>query len=213
MINLKLSKYFTLVLILLSCNYGKYGKLTPSTNPIQKTEFHVFSPSFQKALYKANISFLTKRMGGLMFIKKDSVGNYRMVFTSEVGLTLFDMEWKDSSFLIHKTLPQLEQYGILALIQEDMEILLQTNVSLHEAILLESEKEDMKVAKLPIDEKQAQYYFMLNDQEYIHRIEKSKGRKRKIEMKLTNPVDGAPSSVWIKHNGVNLQIELNKMEQ
>lgn len=198
---------------MLSCNYGKYGALEPVESKLEEEKVKVFSSSFQKVLYKASLEAFSKNMGGLLFIKKDTNSNYRMVFTTEMGLTLFDMEYVDTGYVVHKSLPQLEKYGILDLIKEDMSILLQTNVSLQTAGYYESKHANGPIAKFTIDSKRSQFYYFDSKQEFIEKIEKSRGARKRIEMTLSKQVDGAPADIYIKHHGKNLKMELNKMAQ
>ena len=85
-----------LISFCLACSPGKYSKL----NRIQsKTIDSNDLPSLFKnvnpaPLYKTEVNLYGNKFGGLLLIKAMQDSSYRIVFTTETGIKLFDFEPK-----------------------------------------------------------------------------------------------------------------------
>ena len=75
----------------------------------------VFSNSFQKGLYKANMVIYDKELSGLLFVKRTGEG-FRFVFLSEIGLKYFDIEvvkGVQDEYIVHYMISMLNRKPLL----------------------------------------------------------------------------------------------------
>ena len=75
--------------------YQKAGKTKISG--VEYRELQAFSPGFEKALYKSDLSVNGHEFVGLMMIKAFENGSYKVAFFSELGLNFFDFELQPSA--------------------------------------------------------------------------------------------------------------------
>ena len=83
----------SLLFILSGCRMSKYSKGGDlDMSDAEYEELMPFSPDFEKALYKADLSVNGREFAGLMMIKAFEDDSYKLAFFSELGLSFFDFE-------------------------------------------------------------------------------------------------------------------------
>jgi len=80
------------------------------------------------------------QQGGLLALKQLSEGNYRTIFMTKFGMTLFDFEFGDNGFIVHKVMEQMNRKVFLKIIERDMEMLLSRGILGNNAIFLFKKK-------------------------------------------------------------------------
>ena len=63
--------------------------------------------------------------------------NYRTIFMTKFGMTLFDFEFGENGFVVHKVLEQMDRKVFLKIIEQDMEMLLSRGILGNKAIEFE----------------------------------------------------------------------------
>ncbi len=208
--NLLLSSF--IVLLISGCSLGHYGKLK-STSKSDSVALHpLFGENFNSFLFKTNIRVYGKDFSGLLVTKQMQPNDYRVIFTTELGMKLFDFEFKDTSFTLHYFVPQFNRPALLKTIQKDIEILLMNETKNKTAEVLIDQKNNALVYKFE-DNKFDNYYFTEKSTNHIFKIEHAKKNTKKTTFYLNNYSDQFPSNIMIKHHDIKLKIELNLLKK
>jgi hypothetical protein len=207
--NLLLSSF--IAIFLLGCVSGHYGKLrkTVSGSASPKT---IFGDNFNSFLFKTNITVYGKDFSGLLVTKQMSPKDYRVIFTTELGMKLFDFEFKDTTFTLHYCVPQFNRPKLLKTIQQDIEILLMNNLAGKHFETFTDPKNLYVIYRLK-EEKMYDYYFTDKESGHPVKIEHSKKRTKKIIFTLNNYVNDFPNNILIRHYNIKLKIELNLLKK
>ncbi len=203
--NLLLSSFF---LLLIGCTPGHYGLLEKAKSPLPLPT-SIFGDNFNSFLFKTNISIYGKEVSGLLVTKQiESHDDYRVIFTTELGMKLFDFEFKDTLFTLHYCVPQFNRPALLKTIQMDMEILLMTTINNgSKSADLMDKKGEYDIKRIEFH-KMYNYYFREKTFGHIVKIEHSKKRTKKVEFLLTDYQDNFPAKINIRHFDIKLKIEL-----
>ena len=73
----------------------------------------VFGDDFQKGLYRATLDISKNHLTGFIFIKKISDTSYRILFSNEFGMQIFDFEFLENEFIVHQCFPSLDRKSLL----------------------------------------------------------------------------------------------------
>ena len=216
-------KLIVFLLLGVSCNRANYQKLTwlpPSDSNVhlEIAKTRVFPDTLNKVLYNTDIKILTKSFSGLLFIKKNAPQQYQLVFTTKMGMSLFDMAWNDTGFVYHTSIEQMETYDIITQIKEDFEMLfeisnLRNGQRISRSKFSIDKKKDFDIKQYSITEGISDYYFKHKNKSHFYKIEKVEGKKIKVSINLLEYDEGLPSKINIKHLGKGLKINMEKLEQ
>jgi len=84
----------------------------------------VFENDFQKGLYRTSLDISKTHLTGFIFIKKISDTSYRIMFSNDFGMQIFDFEFSENEFIVHYSFPSLDRKSLLKLLNNDFRILL-----------------------------------------------------------------------------------------
>lgn len=208
--NLLLSSF--IAIILTGCSFGHYGKFRKVENEGFTTPRSIFGENFNSFLFKTNITVYGKDFSGLLITKQMSPEDYRVIFTTELGMKLFDFEFKDTSFTLHYCVPQFNKPKLLKTIQEDIKILLMNDIKGKTFEKL-SDPTGTSVIYRAKEGKMFNYYFVEKTTNQLSKIEHSKKHVKKIIFTFNNYQNDFPSAIVIKHYNIKLKIELNLLKK
>lgn len=208
--NLLLSSFIALVM--LGCKPGHYGRLQKITGETSSSPKSIFGDNFNSFLFKTNITVYGKDFSGLLVTKQMSSQDYRVIFTTELGMKLFDFEFKDTSFTLHYCVPQFNQPKLLKTIQKDIEILLMNEVK-GKTLETYTDPGNLYIIHKLKKGNMYNYYFTGKADQQLVKIEHSKKRTKKIIFTVDNYVDGFPNHILIRHYNIRLKIELNLLKR
>jgi len=206
--NLLLSSF--IALFLCGCTFGHYGRLQKTASGEEPKP--IFGDNFNSFLFKTNITVYGKDFSGLLVTKQMSPGDYRVIFTTELGMKLFDFEFKDTSFTLHYCVPQFNRPKLLNTIREDISILLMNDLKGKQFGHYTDQKQVYSIAKLTTG-KISDYYFTESSSGHLAKIEHSKKRIKKTIFTLNNYENDFPRNVIIQHYNIRLKIELNLLKK
>lgn len=172
----------------------------------------IFGDNFNSFLFKTNITVYGKDFSGLLVTKQMSPQDYRVIFTTELGMKLFDFEFKDTSFTLHYCVPQFNRPKLLKTIQQDIEILLMNNLKDKKFDIYPDKDFKYTIAKLQTGSFY-NYYYTTADTRQLFKIVHSKKRRKKTIFTLNNYANNFPSNILIKHCDIKLKIELNLLKK
>ncbi|MCW3070981.1 MAG: hypothetical protein JWO44_871 [Bacteroidetes bacterium] len=201
-----------LALTLYACTFGHYGRLKPNAKSWVTPPSSIFGDNFNSFLFKTNISVYGRDFSGLLVTKQMSPKDYRVIFTTELGMKLFDFEFRDTSFTLHYCVPQFNKPKLLNTIREDIGILLMNDLKDKKADLFLDAKNQHDVYRVQ-DGKMFNYYFKEKSTDQLVKIEHSKKHVKKIIFTLNNYENGFPTNILIKHYNIKLKIELNLLKK
>jgi hypothetical protein len=198
-------------IILTGCTIGHYGRLTvfDSKTPLPKP---IFSDNFNSFLFKTNIHVYGKDFSGLLVTKQVQPNDYRVIFTTELGMKLFDFEFKDTSFTLHYCVPQFNRPVLLKTIQHDIELLLMTNLYEKSVTHLTDKKGMFDIQRIQFDDRY-NYYYIEKASQHLVKIEHSTKWIKKTIFTLNDYKNNFPDNIIIDHRDIKLKIELNLLKR
>jgi len=201
--NLLLSSF--LAVFITACSVGHYKKLISTTGTT--TLKPIFGDHFNSFLFKTNISIYGKDFSGLLVTKQLKPADYRVIFTTELGMKLFDFEFTDSAFTVQYCVPQFNRPALLKTIQEDIEILLMNKLKTLPLPQFTDNANKYLVFK-QTEGKFSNYYFTDKNSQQLLKIEHAKGQLKKTTFVLNNYSEDIPGMIQIQHHNIKLKIEL-----
>jgi len=207
--NLLLSSF--ILLILTGCKFGHYGRLKETIDT--KASFKpVFGDNFNSFLFKTNIRVYGKDFSGLLVTKQLQPKEYRVIFTTELGMKIFDFEFKDSSFTLHYCVPQFNKPKLLKVIQQDIETLLMNDLEGKPLANYTDSKDIYNVSRIQFGN-YYNYYFSEKMTQNLVQIDHSKKRRIKTIFTLNDYKESFPTNIIIQHYNIKLKIELNLLKK
>jgi len=73
--------------------------------------------------YDTHIRVGKKQMSGIMYLRQTSRGVWRVAMTAKIGQTLFDFEIRPDTFVIHRSIDQLNKPLVLSYLERDLRLL------------------------------------------------------------------------------------------
>ncbi|MFL5763271.1 MAG: hypothetical protein ACJ77K_04955 [Bacteroidia bacterium] len=171
----------------------------------------VFGDNFNSFLFKTNITVYGKDFSGLLVTKQMSPNDYRVIFTTELGMKLFDFEFKDTSFTLHYCVPQFNKPKLLKVIQQDIETLLMNDL-VNKSYEYYSDKAGIYNIHRFDRGKFSNYYFTEKASKQLLKIEHAKKRIKKTTFTLSDYENNIPGKILIRHHDIKLRIELNLLK-
>ncbi|MBL7882624.1 MAG: hypothetical protein JNL69_01035 [Bacteroidia bacterium] len=208
--NLLLNSF--IVILLSSCSLGQYGKLKKTASTPESIPHSIFGENFNSFLFKTNIRVYGKEYSGLLVTKQMEANDYRVIFTTELGMKLFDFQFKDTLFTLHYCVPQFNRAALLNTIQKDIEVLLMNNIKTHPSSSYIDSKQTQNITKIDFGKYQNYYFKNVQSKELV-KIEQAKKSRKKTTFILSNYTDGFPNYILIKHHDIKLKIELNLLKK
>lgn len=203
----------SIILFALSgCKFGHYGGLKETAKENATSFKPIFGENFSSFLYKTNIRVYGKEFSGLLITKQIQPKDYRVIFTTELGMKLFDFEFKDTSFTLHYCVSQFNRPVLLKTIQQDIEILLMNDLERKPATYHTDKKDLYDIQKVGFNNR-FNYYYHEKASQHIVRIEHSKKRTIKTIFTLNDYKADLPGNIVIKHYNIKLRIELNLLKK
>lgn len=200
----------SILILLTSCAIPIKYKLT-GQRKISTTDVQPLVLTKSTMLYKTQISLFNKYYTGMLLHKQTDSTTSHLVFVTEIGIKMFDIELKQDSLKMVYCFEPLNKPKITHLLEEDMGLILLHQLLNQQGKIYTSNKEG---TTLYTTKKNGKLY-VYTTQENTNRIAKSvvKGKlftKQKTVYKFG--ADNLPESVSLKHKGLlRLKIKLNRI--
>jgi hypothetical protein len=210
--NLLLSSF--LAVVLWSCTWGHYRSLEPIPSPVEYRLRPVFRDHLNSFLFKTNIRIYGKDFSGLLVTKQMRPADYRVIFTTELGMKLFDFEFADTSFTLHYCVPQFNRPALLKTIQHDMEILLMNQLDSAQVSYFTDKQNRYTIGKITSGNFSNYYFFdKKGTGNQLAKIEHAKRQLKKTTFTLDDYREDIPSHIQIQHHDIKLNIELTLLKK
>jgi len=200
----------SLLILLTSCVIPLKYKLAEQRK-ITVTDAQPLVSSELSMLYKTQIFLFNKYYTGMLLHKQTDSTTSHLVFVTELGMKMFDIEVKKDSLKMVYCFAPMNTPKITTLLENDMGLILLYQLLNKQSKVYLNKKEKKKLYITKENNRKYFYYTQGNS----NRIEKSlvKGKlftKQKTVYKYG--LDNLPESVSLKHKGLlRLKIKLNRI--
>jgi hypothetical protein len=210
--NLVLSS--VLIVLLTGCSY-------PQFNSFQRTSEAVISlndvkPWFVEGqdhyLFSAEIDIYRNHFGGMMVIKYLSKESCRVVYITEVGIKVFDMEFfTNGDFKLHYCLDAINRKIIIKTLKKDIGLML-SNIPSNNKITLSEDRKKNETLLKSMGHDGTKYYLLNNKSLRVEEILTKKSLQKKVEIRYFYS-QSELDSVRIKHYNIRLRINLSRINE
>jgi len=207
-----LTKYLLLISLVIcfqSCNTPQYlmplkeGRKTTISEQNFKAPFQ---DNFKSMVFKTNLAYGEKfDFGGLLALKQMKPGNYRAIFMTMSGSTLFDFEFGSQGFVVHKLLKAMDKKLLLKIIEQDFFLLLANNIPGKKGIVFRKEKQ--RLIKTKINNKTL--YFLQEKDLLLTKVHQGKS----VTITLSDFLENLPGSIDIQHHNFPLNMRLKRIKK
>jgi hypothetical protein len=162
-------------------------------------------------LYKAQIYLFNKYFTGLLLHKQTDSATAHLVFVTEVGMKMFDMEIKKDSLKMAYCFGPMNKPKITNLLESDMGVILLYPLLNKTAKIYINRKQENTLYVTKEKGRKYFYYTQVNSPRIAKTLVRGKlFTKQKTVYKYG--VDNLPESVSLKHKGLlRLKIKLNRI--
>ena len=135
----------------------------------------------------------------------------RVVFTSEMGLSLFDFEFRpDGGFKVYHIIDKMNRKAVIRTLRQDFELVLMQQLNTQTAKVFRNN--DRIYFAFP-HEKGSMYYITDPECRELLSIEKASRRKPVVQVVMKDYVNGIPDTIGISHTNFQFTIGLKRVEQ
>jgi len=193
------------VCLFLACgSYPKKQGFSPSSGIHSKLLNPYFSNLSKDYVYKANIDAFQKSFGGIFVVKKLGEAHHRIVFTTEMGNTIFDFEFLGENFKINRILPEMDKKLLINVLKRDFLALIQEN-PIQTNRFGKANKAMFEARVLS----KKQYY--LFEQDSLKKIIRTGNGKEKVTFLFSGINDNIAKRIEILHQNIPLKIVLTAL--
>jgi hypothetical protein len=193
--------------LLVGCK-SEYADLKPVQADV--TCVRKFKPFFQANWYNASVDVIGKHISGLLLFKAMPDSSLRVVFTNEMGITLFDFGFSaNGKFKVYQVIKQLDKNVVINLLRKDFELIMMREAGRPD---LKSFTRNGEIFIARTGKSETDYFITDKDCASLLRIEKAS--KKKLKTMVTR-IGGEqiPDSVFLKHYTFNMTIALKKLKR
>lgn len=192
------------VFLLFSCgSYPKKQGYVLQETTVNTIQNPYFSDTKIDYIYKAKISVFENTFGGILILKKIGEANHRIVFTTEMGNTLFDFSFIGDNFKVNRIIDDFNKKLLITILKNDFRILINENnqvlntYSIDENPIFETELQNKKL-----------YFFKTNGS--LDKIVRA-SHKEKVIFQFSEINSGIAKNIEILHKNIDLNIHLKYM--
>jgi len=163
-----------------------------------------FSNAERDYIYKARLKILKHNFGGILIIKKIKENHHRVVFTTEFGNKLFDLEFINDDFTVNYVFDKLNKKFILNMLEHDFQTLLSRYNKVNNQFT--GELEDVFQSN---NDKFQNYYVYSKQTNELTKIVSASKNKEKLIISFLVTEMGISTSISISHKKFKAIMDLN----
>ncbi|MFA6152824.1 MAG: hypothetical protein WC716_15985 [Chitinophagaceae bacterium] len=190
-----------------SCTFRTVKGFTKISSEKKVYSSPYFSSAVTDYVYKANITVYGKSLSGLFIAKKINDSTHRVVFTTEFGNSLMDLEIGPESFKVNSIVEDLDKKIILKTLKNDFRLILANK----HFIRNEYENGQEKVYQSK-DGSRFNFLFADKKAEQLHKIVRASRFKEKVIVSFTSTNGQLAETIYVKHKNIKLGIALNYLK-
>jgi hypothetical protein len=208
---MKSGRHMGLPLLLLLLNgcaanlFNGYQRSPAATEIVPVSWFQTDTGHF---LFNTKIDLLNNHFSGLMVVKPVSTDNYRVVFITETGLKIFDMEFfPDKEVKVHYVMDAMNKKALIKTLSSDISLVLMNRLLCCKPILLKDKHSGDTIYKYH-DQKKRNYYFMEGTKSKPSHVKQASWISNKVSADFYGSESSGIDSIRITHNNFRLSIYL-----
>ncbi len=162
-------------------------------------------------VYKAGVDLYDHHFSGFFMIRQTEERQYRVVFTSEMGVKLFDLLFDKQAFEVVYCFEKLDRKAVIKRLRRDLRMLFMVEYDGRErAEVYRKEGEKNKILKLA-GEDGWNYYFLDEASKRPVHMENTGLFKVRAVASLGDHQEGVPREIVIDHKEVDLKLRLEQV--
>ncbi len=197
-----------LICLLSGCKLSLVNPNTKTAVTHQEIKNPYFSNPEFDYVYKTNIDLYTHSFSGILIVKKIGKTTHRLLFTSQFGNTLFDIEFYSNGYKVNSIIKELNRKIILNTLISDFSVLLRERFTNYESYSTNTSK----VLKTEED-KRINYYFYNPSDSKLLKIKNTTLYKEKFEILFDKTKEDFAEEIAINHFTIKLKIKLNLLKK
>jgi hypothetical protein len=171
-----------------------------------------FRGDTNRILFRAHVDIYRNHLGGLMLIKPVNEKGFRVLFITEVGIKIIDMEFlNNGDFKLHYCLDALNRKSVLETLKNDMGLILMPIPEDSRIKMMKDRRTGNTVIKSK--NKNGLTYYFLEEQNRVNRIMQKDGWIKRANMAIYSNNSTAIDSIHISHSPVKLNIYLSTLHE
>jgi hypothetical protein len=168
----------------------------------------VFPVDFDKALYKATFDISKNHLTGLVFFKQTSDTSFRVIFSSETGMTYFDLELLEKRMNVMSVFPQMDRKPLLRILENDFRMILFRDRTISSMDTEERCPSDSTILHRVVS-KRGKYRYTVNCSDLVLKGIESIGKSiGKTRLDFSPPVTGVPGNIRIQNPAIGLDFRM-----
>ena len=161
-----------------------------------------FSDIAKDYVYKAKVKAFDNTFGGLLILKKLGPKHHRIVFTTELGNTLFDFSFQNDGFRVNRIVKEMDRTLLISILKRDFAAL----IAERPPVLQTFTNNGNRVYATDILSKKHYFY---RSEKQLDKIVRIRHAKEKVVFLFSETEPGRAGKIEIVHTGFPLTITLN----
>ncbi len=202
-----------LLLLFNACSVALFNGYRPKDDFSGNLPRSWFAADSGHFLFNTSIDLMKNHFSGIMVIKPVADGYYRVVFITEVGLKIFDMEFSpDRQTKVHYMMDAMNKKGLVNTLSNDISLVLMNGLSDVQPDILEKRDSEDVIFRYR-EQKTRSYYFLsgAHDKPYMAKQTGSISNKARADLFGSNHT--GIDSVKITHYNLGLSINLYRINE
>jgi hypothetical protein len=163
-------------------------------------------------LFRTHVDIYRNHLGGLMLIKPFNGKGYRVLFITEIGIKIFDMEFLDNGdFELHYCLDALNRKSVLETFKNDIGMMLYPFPG-DKRIKMMKERQTGNTVIKSKDKNGVKYYFV-DEHNRVNKIMQRGGCIKKANMTIYSSDSNEIDSIRFRHSPVRLNIYMSTLNE
>ena len=201
-----------LLLLVTSCSISLFNGYQRNGIDTGNTPVSWFQSDTGHFLFNTKMDLMKNHFSGLMVIKPVSRDNYRVVFITEVGLKIFDMEFfPDQKVKVHYIMDAMNKRALIKTLSNDISLILMNRYGNLKPDLLHEKASRDVVYRFRDKGRKCYYYAQGGEKPY--RILQTGGITKKVNANLYGNNASGIDSVKISHYNIRLSIGLYRINE
>lgn len=204
-----------LLLLVCSCSISHYNSFQRTSETVIDINSIVpwFGGDIDHFLFRTNIDIYNSHFGGIMIIKSLSVGSHRVIYITELGIKIFDMEFfKNGEFKLHYCLDAINRKSIVKTLKNDIGIMIE-NIPGKNKIKFWKDTQNGEVLIRSKDRTGIKYHIVNDKTNLVEEILLNNCWQKKMNLFFYSKNGIDLDSVKIKNYNINLNIQLSHLNE
>lgn len=202
-------KTFLVAFVVISCKAYQPEAVVEKKERITATvKNEYFSDAQTDYVYKSNITIYGHSLSGLMIVKKTGEARHRLVFTTEFGNKLLDLEFSKGEMKVNHVVDEMNKKILLNTLKEDFAVLFQPQFLVKNQYLT-----DTHIIHESEEDKYSLFLKQHKKDNLLTQILKTTRYKEKVSYNFQSKSPIFAERIWINHNDMKLKYDFNYIGQ